>query len=478
MIDELKQKITVQKEVLEALPRNNKKNEKIYINKVVDLLNETKNNKEIVISEIKKRKKRYESLQLEPRINELNKKINLLKVKLSIVNPYSSSYEKSGLDKILYELNHFYENDLNKINKDIKKAINIFNTIGINLNEQDFKYSYYCNKYMEKFLNNEENLKENFEKIYWNCPEIIVHITLNFKCLYYKNQKKFDIFYQNEQEKYKNVKEEYDELYEERKKLINISAFLLQESFLIDKRNINDYLIDKVKKSYKTVTSKEKIEKKEIIKLYNNIVEYKTYLDYEYIIEDLKNLYKDKEKYKNIYINKKKEIDKIENKLFKNVKNVEKKNKKFEIINSLINTEIKNLKEKYEELEQNYFLEQIMKLDESTTIYDLFVLSISNYNYLIKKENLDINKLNNFITSPRINILKTILINEEKDISMLILDRYNILGLELKKEQLSKDNLDNLIKNIETILINIEMEELNISVNRIKFIKEANLILQ
>ena len=42
---------------------------------------------------------------------------------------------------------------------------------------------------------------------------------------------------------------------------------------------------------------------------------------------------------------------------------------------------------------------------------------------------------------------------------------------------LEKDNLDNLIKELETILGSIEMEKLNITENKIKFIKESSQIL-
>ena len=109
-------------------------------------------------------------------------------------------------------------------------------------------------------------------------------------------------------------------------------------------------------------------------------------------------------------------------------------------------------------------------------------LATSNYNYLIKqikeneKEEMEINKLNKFITNPRINILKTILINEEKDISMLIIDRFNLFGFELKKEQLERENIEVLIKDLEIILGSIAMDKLGITVGKIKYIKETNNI--
>ena len=55
MLNEFKQNIEVQKEVLNALPRNNNKNQKNYIGKVVEILEKYKETNEIVISEIKKR---------------------------------------------------------------------------------------------------------------------------------------------------------------------------------------------------------------------------------------------------------------------------------------------------------------------------------------------------------------------------------------------------------------------------------------
>ena len=482
MITEFKENIKVQMEVLNALPRNNKKNEKIYITKVMEVLDKYKEIKKITESEIIKRKNRYESLEKNTKIDALTTKINSIKQLLPLINPYGSSYEKSNLDKVLYELGHFYENDLEKVNENIKKTIQIFETVGVLLDIDDFNYSFYSKKYMTKFLENKnQELKQYFEELYWKCPDIITHITLNFKYLYYQNKKKFDLYYNTKKFELINIKEEYENLYKEKEELIRTSAFLLQQSFLENKLNINDYTIDKVSKAYKSIVSEEKIDliKNEVIKLYNNVIEYKNYLEFIPIIDNIKELYKEKDKYKNIYLNKKKEIEKLEKKLYKNTKALFKitKERKFEVINSLVNNEIIELKQKYNELEYNYFLEQIMNLDESTTIYDLFNLALSNYNYLMKNEEIDIKKLNSFITNPRINILKNILINDTKDISMLIIDRYNLFGFELKKEQLEQSNLDNLIKELEIILGSIEMEKLGITENRIKFVKETDLLL-
>ena len=490
MLNEYKDKIELQKEVLAALPRNNNKNNKLYKAKVEEMLKEYRVDKEVVEEEITKRRNRYLSLEYDKNIDNITNKINEL---LPLLNKYNSSYEKSNLDIILYELGHFYKNDLDKVNTDIKKAIDIFSLVGVPLSEDNFNYSYYSSIYMKKFLSNQDNdiLKTDFEEIYWKCPDIITHITLNFKYLYYKNKKKFDIYYDNLVNNLlsKDIYNEYKELYKNRNILIRNNAYLLQNNFLEGKLNISDYSLDKVSKAYKYVIEGAPSEKinKDIKKLYHSIIEYKNYLEFDYIINDIKALYKEKDKYKNIYSTKKKEIDKLERNIIKKNKKIFKlvsKNKidKIDVLNSKVNTNINNLKNLYEELERNYFLERISSLEEDTTIYDIFLLVDSNYNYLIellKNKDIDIseiNKLRLFVYNPYNYILNNILISEDKDISMLIMDRYNLFGFNLTKDKLDKDNIDNLIKELEIILNSIVMNKNRITDSRIKFIKDTNNI--
>ena len=198
MLNEYKDKIELQKEVLAALPRNNNKNNKLYKAKVEEILKEYQVDKEVVEGEITKRRNRYLSLEDDPNIDKLTKNIELLLPQIPLLNKYNSSYEKSNLDIILYELGHFYKTDLDKVNKDINRALEVFSLVGIPLSIEDFNFSYYSGNYMKRFLSNEVNddiLKKDFEEIYWKCPDIITHITLNFKYLYYKNKKKFDLYY-------------------------------------------------------------------------------------------------------------------------------------------------------------------------------------------------------------------------------------------------------------------------------------------
>ena len=82
---------------------------------------------------------------------------------------------------------------------------------------------------------------------------------------------------------------EYKELYKNRNILIRNNAYLLQNNFLEGKLNISDYSLDKVSKAYKYVIEGAPNEKinKDIKKLYHSIIEYKNYLEFDYIINDI-----------------------------------------------------------------------------------------------------------------------------------------------------------------------------------------------
>ena len=193
--------------------------------------------------------------------------------------------------------------------------------------------------------------------------------------------------------------------------------------------------------------------------------------------------------YKRIYIKKKKDITKTERLLFKEnnkiLKSINKNNnKKFDYYNNLINNDINTLKVLYEELENSFFLEKIANLSDESTILDVLILNISNYNYLVeifKKNSLnpeeEIKKITNLINYPYINLINNIWIKDEKDIPLIIMDKYNLYGFNITKEMLEKDNLEVLINNIDILTNSILIKKHNLDNNKIKFIKESQTIL-
>ena len=77
---------------------------------------------------------------------------------------------------------------------------------------------------------------------------------------------------------------------------------------------------------------------------------------------------------------------------------------------------------------------------------------------IVKKTNKDItqDEIDNFIkefkenvSSPYFTIINNIKILEEKDIALIIKDRYRLLNFNIEKGDISEDNLDNILSDLE-----------------------------
>jgi len=487
MIEKLNQEIEVSRNLLDTLPQNNIKNK----NKYKSTLEETKYNYAIllnnVVKEIDKRKNKYSRVYEDESLKEKEDKINFIKENLFLLNKYNTSYEKFNFDKILYDLNHFYKDDLDSVNYNIYECINTFKKVGINLSKKDFNYSEYAYQYMEVLLenpNDKEQIKQVFEKLYWQCSDIIKHIELNIKYLYYRNQNIF--------EKYSlDIKNKFIKLYEDDvfKTYLNLvkmydddktnSLYIGLNKFLNKELNINDYQTLKIEKCYQMFTDdyKDNFDKinDEIIKLSHLCIEYKDYLYFNYIIEDLKKVYKDKENYKNSLKNKLKVIQKKEKTLF----SLNKKNKK-EKINIKILSLINELETLYKELDDDIFKDKVYKyLSDDSSIYEALCLACSHYSYIVKcmikieKEGSfkeEYNKLINFLLNPYNTIINNISIIEEKDLPLIISDRYKLSNFKVTKENLlTIEGIDEIISIAEKIELYNKIV-LKLSYDNIKFL--------
>ena len=214
-----------------------------------------------------------------------------------------------------------------------------------------------------------------------------------------------------------------------------------------------------------------------MLKLLKSLIEYQGYLKYSFIIDDLKNKYNNKDKYKNISLNKYKELNKKQNNLFKINKKINKllygrfknKNKANLLITTSINI-INELEKIYIEYEESLFLETFLNLDIDVNIFDLLNISLGSYTYLIKifkqeysdltneEIELEINKYIRFIRETKFTVLNHYLVNDSNELDYIIVDKYNLLGLDLNKDSL-KNDLDNLILNARIILNYYEIKE-------------------
>ena len=483
MIEQLAEKIASSKEVLSTMPQNNKKNKIKYLEYLSSLLEEyqkleqeTKQEllirQEKILTKMKKNTIDFSCLEQEKKEDE---------EKIFLLNPYNTPYEKMELDRLIYEIMHFYKDDFDALNEDINSSISCFKKVGITLGIKDFCYSPYVEEYMSLILmeSSKDILKTSFDNIYWKCPNIIFQIALNFKYLYYKNEKKCKKYYQIKTSKINIAKEELTKKYhelilnEQQKEEQDLSQ--LFHKFLNKDLNIADYAEEKVEK-LETSLTKEAIEIDTIYKFYDSLYEYQGYLKYSYIIDEFIKLYQEKDKYKNIYKNTLKEIKKQESKIFKinhQIKRQEKyfkKSNKKNILLLNLNEQIELVKTKYNELEFHKFYEVISNLDDNTSYYDILNLSLSYYIYLREliennkdgitdlEINQEISLLQEFLLQPNLTILKNIKIKEKIDIALVISDRYKLWNLNITKDDiennttslmdsLAKIKISNIIKN-------------------------------
>ncbi len=448
-------------------------------------------------------------------------KKNIEKEKQIIVfnnSDYSIDF-KLGIFKLISSIDINDDVSLNTINNTFLNIIKIFEDASIKLTISDFTYSMFTEKYMHVFLDNieknnrfEEVMKKCFDSIYWECPDIIKHLKLNFWGLLEKYEEKLKIY--TDTVSYQLLqKTGYDKSILIDKYLSNVNKYNLEvsrdefynlESFLSKKKNVLDYLdgsATRVKNLDQFVIDGEFKDIEDSSKFYDNMVELahtlsvlKLYYRYEFIIKDIQDKYSKKDANKSVFSNKLKEVKTEEGKrkkiyndylkacgknLFHKVNEEKIKSNKL-----AINEEILKLDTLYNELHDLEIVELINKKVNSTdSLFDLFSLSYESYYYLEKMFNEhfkdsddysfeeELNRYFDFIYSPYNDFLKKINGFSMVDVSSVITDKYRLLGINVTNDNISVDNLDsfmdsvNYVKFIDDILKgDLSFDDINVIV--------------
>ncbi|MBO5413558.1 MAG: hypothetical protein J6A29_04640 [Clostridia bacterium] len=491
-LEEINSKIKVNKEVLETLPKNNAKNIKKYIEEIDKLKTEFTNYQASVLEEIEKRYKKITNVHKSTEVNATQQKVENSEGVMYLLNDIDTSYEKMDLDKAMFNLNHYYKTNLEIVNETISYCIKKFEEIGIELELKDFDYSEYVKEYFMTFFREMENeninskkVKSKFDEIYWKCPELIYHIVLNIRYIYGKNEKNIDKYYNKQKENLlkkftaEDLRARFMELKKQLDEEISKDKSVIIKKFTSGELNVKDYTQTAIIENYARFIAREEIDLENINKmneidlnlqkLLNSLYEYKKYLKFKFIIEDVKQIYSEKDKYKNTYAQIKKEIDKKEKKRISLNNKINKKGfmkksdeKNIDQRNSLI----LELKQLYKDLDNNKVYNTIItKLNDNSTLKDALYLASSFYKYLymcICNNNKDIEEtevneiiegLREFMKYPYNTILNNVKLLEERDIMLTIKDRYQLLDINIQKEDLEEENLDGLIETIQKIEI-------------------------
>ena len=511
--------IEANKEILSTMPNNTKKNVEKIQEKVEELLTEYGKYKQDINNILLERYKEGTSIETNKDIETLHSRIKTLSKVMFLLSDEKNSYEKMRLDKDVYKLSKYYKGNLETVNDQIAKCISDFTEVGVTLGIDKFDYSMYVTEYMETFLKelnggdiHSEALNAKFEEIFWKCPDLIMHIELNFRNLYLENESTIDKYFEKEKvdllrewgKTPEQIRNSFLELKIQKDELVEKDLNINTNKFLTGKLNPKNYTDDKIKANCSKILPEEEIDEFEtngdiivnICKFLNSLYEYKNYLEFRFIVNDIRALYKEKDNYKKVYDESKKNVDTLE----KNLKRLNTKSSKKGFFGKKIEPQnqaaeqaniIKELREAYKELEINEFYQKMSEvLNDNSTLFDALHLAYSYYNYLIpcliknnktitqEEMDLQIKHLGKFLDSPYNTIINNVSLIEEKDIALMIKDRYKLLGFLVEKEDFSQSNLDGLIATLEDIKIGMNVKKIGINVEDIDDLLSVKKLLK
>ena len=478
---------------LEILPKKTKVNKAKYNEYLEEQLKKITPMIEEAEKEISKRVEQIKKHNTEESLPEERELLDIAKVKR--LSSLSSSSNKMNLDYYLYELSSFENNNLEKINGVILKILLAFKEVGIILTPKDFEYSEVVQKYMDTLINDYDNIEKVFDDIYWENSNIITQIELNIRYLYFKHKKEIDKYYESlKEEPLDEYLTKYIELktnqklneYQNRTYLFNnfINHTLMLTAY--SEKTIDGLLTDII------LDREDEDNYLNLTKLSSSLSEYNEYLNFEYIIKDIKELFTKKEEYKGKYDLKLKDITKKEKELFSLYKQINKTGlfkpnlKKINELKLKRNTTITDILSLYIELDELTIQNDIYNnVTNETTYQDILKLTCFNTKYFIKLlkdqiDNLTIEDINQNITNlfeyafgSEINIISNIAISEEKDIPKIIKDKYRLLNISINEENLNKDDIEKVQKNIEDLIIYYNIKKINLNIQDIDFIFKA-----
>lgn len=152
---------------------------------------------------------------------------------------------------------------------------------------------------------------------------------------------------------------------------------------------------------------------------------------------------------------------------------------------------IKNIQDMYKQLDKEKVYNKISEyINDNSTIYDVFKFANSFKPYVrdiaieniptIMPEEIDelIIDFDRFVKTPNIQIINNILIQETKNISLIIKDRYALLKFNITKEDVQEDNIDTLYQILKKLKFDINLEKANMDINKISEIIELYEIIK
>lgn len=513
-LEDFNHDVEVAKELLSSMPINNAKNLVIYKNKVAELKEEYTSNLEKIYNEVKRRCQKYLTYIPSERTLFVQKELSGYK-ELNLFSQMNTPFEKMGFDTLLYSLTHYYKNDLENVNKDIKEALEKFRLAGITLTENDFIYSNYAKKYIKELLSDDDydRMKDVFEDLHWKCPEVISHIETSFRILFDKNVKKFEAYIENRKHEilidnlnYEDYMLRRANLVKELEVLENYNEDVLINKFMTGKLMLNDYNIASISRSYAKFLGENgdinvaKSKNEEFMNLKYNLEEYNNFNKYKFVLDDARNKYQERSSHLGESARIRKEIEVLIDELVRLTKEInENKGKGFFIFRKkvdieqnylLINEKVRELDMKYEEYDNALVYEKMNEyLTDTSTVYDVFRFVFAYKTYLrscikeqddtveISRVKRMVKEFEEFLLDPNITMIKHAAFTVDNDLTMVLMDHYKLLSINLKKDDLNEEGIANLIKMLDIIINNHYLEKYGLTIDYILNLFEGKKIV-
>lgn len=534
LVENVEKQITTDKEVISVLPRNGIKAIKTLAQTIKDMTDKYDEVNEMLLKEIETRFNELTAVEENQEIPQIETEI--MRYDVAVKNTDTrSSFEKMGLDRATYNVNGYYKSNLERLNKELIDCVKQFENVGIKLNENDFDISEYSKKYMIVLLQeaydgniNSEKIKNTFEKVYWECSDVVAHLYANIRYIYDKYENEIDKFYENKSEEIlkefklttDGVEEKKSELIKKKKSIEATDNKIILDKFYTGALNINDYKGDNYQKIYLELTSKEvskmsDLEKAEmdenIEKLNANLDEYAKYSEYKFLVDEILQI-KDEE-LKKIEENKNKKVKKTEYDLTReNIKKLKseifklngkidkpkmglfgkKKNNKKDSASILQrNNLILELKKAYMKLDEEILKKKIVEnIDETSSLLDVLKLASNYYWFMAKamiKKNEEITdkeigqtakKIRDFINFSNFSVINYIKISDTKELAVIIKDKYKLFGMQVSKENFQEDNIEDLIKKVKIISNYNNIKKSKYSIEDLEYITTVKEMLK
>lgn len=535
LVENVEKQIATDKEVISVLPRNGIKAIKSLLETIKEMTDKYETANTTLLKEIEIRYNELTAVEENNEIPQIEKEI--LKYDVAVKNTDTrSSFEKMGLDKVIYNVNGYYKSNLERLNTELINGVKQFEAVGIRLNEDDFDISEYSKRYMSVLLQeskkgnlNSELIKNTFEKVYWECSDVVAHLYVNIRYIYDKYENEIDKFYENKSEEIlkefkstsEGVEEKKVELIKKKKSIEATDNKIILDKFYTGIFNINDYKGDNYQKMYFELVSKniselsesEKAEMDENIdKLNDNLDEYSKYIEYKFLVDEILQIKEDE--LKKIEENKSKKVKKTDYDLIK--ENIKKLKSNIFKLNSKINKPKKGLfarknanvkknsatilqrnnlilelKKAYMQLDEEILKQKtVQNIDDTSSLLDVLKLASNYYWFMAKamiKKNEEITdkeigetakKIRDFINFSNFTVINYIKISDTKELAIIIKDKYKLFGIQVSKENFQEDNIEDLIKKVKIITNYNNIQKSKFSVEDLEYITSVKEMLK